>query len=48
MRDKNKSKEELQAIREAQKRIAWISKVKRTNGYSQEEAEKAWAKTYNS
>lgn len=43
-----KSKAELHAIREASKRLSWIENVKRIEGYSQEEAEAAWTKIFNS
>lgn len=39
-----KSKEELLAIREAQKRLSWIENVKRVLGYDQEKAESEWSK----
>lgn len=42
-----KTKEELNAIREAQKRNAWIENVKRVYGWDQERAEKEWAKIFN-
>lgn len=42
-----KSKEELNAIREAQKRLSWIENVKRVQGYTQGQAEQAWAKIFN-
>lgn len=42
-----KSKEEIKAMREAQKRLTWIDNVKRKLGYSQEEAEKAWLKIHS-
>lgn len=38
-----KTKEELTAIRESQKRLTWIDNVKRKLGYTQEEAEKKWS-----
>jgi hypothetical protein len=43
-----KTPEELKAAREAQKRLMWIENVKRVQGYSQEQAERIWAKIYNS
>jgi hypothetical protein len=43
-----KTDAELKAVREAQKRNSWIENVKRVKGYSQEEAEKAWTKIFNS
>lgn len=42
MSKQQKSKEEINALREAQKRLTWIDNVKRKLGYSQEEAEKKW------
>lgn len=41
-----KTREELNAIREAQKRTSWIENVKRVKDYSQEEAEAAWTKIF--
>lgn len=41
-----KSKEEINALREAQKRLTWIDNVKRKLGYSQEEAEKKWQEIF--
>lgn len=37
-----KTKEEINAVRFAQKRLAWIDNVKRKLGYTQEQAEKKW------
>lgn len=42
-----KSKEELHAINEARKRLAWIENVKRINNWTQEQAEAAWTKIFN-
>lgn len=42
-----KSKDELTAIREAQKRNAWINNVKKVYGYTQEQAEREWAKIFH-
>lgn len=39
-----KNNEQLKAVREAQKRLAWIENVKRIKGLSQEEAERLWLK----
>lgn len=36
-------KEEVKAMREAQKRLTWIDNVKRKLGYTQEQAEKKWS-----
>jgi site-specific DNA-cytosine methylase len=44
---KRKSKEELIAIREAQKRLTWIENVKRIKGWGQEKAESEWTKIFN-
>lgn len=44
--ERKKSKEELNAIREAQKRLSWIDNVKRIYNLTQEEAEKQWTKTF--
>ena len=41
-----KTRQELNAIREAQKRTSWIENVKRVKDYSQEEAESAWSKIF--
>lgn len=41
-----KSKEELLAMREAQKRLAWIENVKRIMNWDQETAEKEWARIF--
>jgi hypothetical protein len=35
------------ALREAQKRNAWIDNVKRVYGWDQERAEREWAKIFN-
>lgn len=42
-----RTKEELAAIREAQKRLTWIENVKRLYGWDQEEAERRWEKIFN-
>lgn len=44
--DSKKSKEELTAIREAQKRLTWIENVKRIQNLSQEEAERKWTEIF--
>jgi len=44
----SEDKQKLNAIREAQKRLSWIENVKRIKGLDQQEAEKAWAKIFNS
>lgn len=38
--------EQVKALREAQKRLAWIENVKKKLGYSQEEAEKAYLRIF--
>lgn len=40
------SEKELKALREAQKRLAWIDNVKRRLGYTQEEAERAYTRIF--
>lgn len=42
-----KDKEEIKALREAQKRLTWIDNVKRKLNYTQEQAEKKWAEINN-
>lgn len=42
-----KSKEELKAIREAQKRLSWIDNVKRIYNWDQERAEAEWTKVFS-
>jgi hypothetical protein len=39
--------DKAKALREAQKRLAWIENVKRIKGYSQEEAEAVWNRIFN-
>lgn len=40
--EQKKSKEELNAMRVAQKRLTCIDNVKRKLGYTQEQAERKW------
>lgn len=42
-----KDKQELNAIREAQKRNTWIENVKRIQGLDQKQAEELWTKIFN-
>lgn len=44
--ESNKSKEELNALREGQKRLTWINNVKRIQNLTQEEAELKWELIY--
>jgi hypothetical protein len=46
METTQKTKDELKAVREAQKRLSWIENVKRVNKYTQEQAEAAWTRIF--
>lgn len=43
---KNTDREKLKAMREAQKRLAWIANARRTLGYTQEQAEAAYIRIF--